>query len=528
LHYLLDHYLESAAALHPNNVAVIDAGRITTYAELDAASNQLANLLLAMGLERGDRVGIYMTKSTESLIAVYGILKAGGAYVPLDVQAPTARLGKICSHIGIRHLITGPDRSTSWPALMAEGAALEAVVVLAGDADGTQIPEGVAVYGPADVENQSVNRPKARTIAFDLAYVLSTSGSTGLPKGVMLSHQNAMAFVDWAAHEFRLTEEDRLSSHAPLHFDLSIFDVFAAAKVGAAVILVPPDKSFFPIDIAEFINENAITVWYSVPSILSMLSRNEWLEKERFPSLRTVLFAGEVFPTKHLRSLMGRLNHAEFYNLYGPTETNVCTYYKVPPLPEDETDPIPIGKSISNAEVFAVTDDGRLAAPGETGELFVRGATVMMGYWGDPEGTEQSLMPDPFGMSLGDRAYRTGDLVIQQPDGNFKFLGRRDHQIKSRGYRIELGEIEAALYAHPDVIECAAVAIPDDLLTNRIVAFAVVRNGLSGRELARFCSSRIPRYMVPESIEIGDALPKSSTGKIDREALNAVPTGLRK
>jgi acyl-coenzyme A synthetase/AMP-(fatty) acid ligase len=250
-----------------------------------------------------------------------------------------------------------------------------------------------------------------------------------------------------------------------------------------------------------------------------MLALRGGLNPGDLPRVRTVLFAGEVFPTKYLRTLMGLLPHARFYNLYGPTETNVCTYYKVPPLPEEQVKAIPIGKAITGVEAFAVTDDMRIAAAGEVGELYVRGPTVMHGYWDDPQKTESMLVQEPFGGDPRGKIYRTGDLVQEDEDGNFRFLGRRDSQIKSRGYRIELGDIESALVAHPGVVECAAVAIPDGLVTNRIKAFVVAREGVQAAELLRFCGDRLPAYMVPESLALRPSLTRTSTGKVDRQAL---------
>lgn len=313
--------------------------------------------------------------------------------------------------------------------------------------------------------------------------------------------------------------DDRLSSHAPFHFDLSVFDVFAAARGGASVTLVPPEASVLPRELRGFIEDARITVWYSVPSILTALAVRGGLQEGDFPDLRTVVFAGEVFPTKFLRALMQRLPHAVFYNWYGPTETNVCTWYRVPELPEHITEPVPIGRAIDNTEVFAVTEAGTRAAPGEVGELYVRGDTVMQGYWADPDRTSRVLVPDPLDPTAGGPVYRTGDLVVEGEGGNLRFLGRRDAQIKSRGYRIELGEIEATILSHPDVVECAVVAVPDEEVTNRIRAHAVVHEGLSVRDLARHCRAHLPKYMIPEVFDFTEALPKTSTGKIDRQAL---------
>jgi amino acid adenylation domain-containing protein len=500
---------------------VVDGARSLTYAELDRRSNQVARLLAELGVAPGDRVGLYLDKSVDSVVGLYGVLKAGAAYVPLDPGAPVRRLAYIVENCGIQVLLTGAEKQESWHCLREAGARLRALVVL--NAAGPQLngsAVGLPVHGSEAFDRLDPTQPEDSTISLDLAYILYTSGSTGDPKGVMLTHGNALAFVQWAVQEFGVTGDDRLSGHAPLHFDLSVFDVFAAAWAGATLVLVPATVSIFPFELARYIRSNRITVWYSVPSILAMLTLRGGLAPGDLPSLRTVLFAGEVFPTRYLRRLMEQLPHARFANLYGPTETNVCTWYEVRPLARDDARPIPIGRAIADVEVFAVTDDGRRAQPGEVGELLVRGPTVMRGYWGNPTRTADSLVPNPFRPEPHDPVYRTGDLAVQDETGNWLYLGRRDGQVKSRGYRIELGEIEATLYAHTGVTECAAVAVPDELVTNRIKVYVVSREGMEERALAEFCAERLPRYMVPELWEFREALPKTSTGKIDRRCLS--------
>jgi amino acid adenylation domain-containing protein len=522
MRFLLHHHLEDSARRMPGATAVEDRDRSISYAELDALANRVANLLIERGVRRGDRVGFYLEKSLESVVAIYGILKTGAAYVPFDPNAPTQRLAYIARNADIRHLLTGAEKADRWASLVNEGAPLEHVVVL--NADGAPeagLPSTVAVWTRADVERADASAPDVWQVHHDLAYILYTSGSTGDPKGVMLSHLNALTFVDWTVDEFGVTAEDRLSSHAPFHFDLSVFDLFAAAEAGATVVLVPPETSVFPIEVSRFIADRRITIWYSVPSILSMMTLRGGLKGGEFPGLKTLLFAGEVFPTKYLRKLMDLLPHVRFVNLYGPTETNVCTWYDVPQLDRERTEPIPIGKAIPNVECYVVDEEGRQVARGEVGELWVRGSTVMQGYWGDSERTVRGLITNPFTGPLTDRLYKTGDLVQEQADGDFKFLGRRDAQIKSRGYRIELGDIETALYAHPDMVECAVVPIPDELITNRLKAFVVVRGELSREDLVRFLQEKIPAYMVPDTFEFREVLPKTSTGKIERRALSA-------
>jgi acyl-coenzyme A synthetase/AMP-(fatty) acid ligase len=213
-------------------------------------------------------------------------------------------------------------------------------------------------------------------------------------------------------------------------------------------------------------------------------------------------------------------------NLYGPTETNVCTWYEVPEPPGDGAPPIPIGRVIAGVRAVAVADDGSPAGPGETGELHVAGPTVMAGYWNDPERTAQVLVPAARTGS-GHPSYRTGDIVRVGDDGVFHYLGRRDNQVKSRGHRIELGEIEAAILAHPKVAECALVAVPDDVVTHRLWACVVPDGGLEAADVTRQCRERLPRYMVPDHVELFEELPRTSTGKTDRQALHAVLAGRR-
>ena len=515
---LLNRLVSAAAEREPGREAVRDRGRSLTYAELESRSNRLAQLLRHEGVHRGDRVGLYLDKSLESLVGIYGILKSGAAYVPFDPQAPTTRLAYIARNAGIGVLLTGREKAGRWEELLGEAPDVRTLVLLNGaEADVAAPAARVRLLAGAALEASHDTDPGVSQSPDDLSYILYTSGSTGEPKGVMLSHENALAFVHWAVEQFAITSADRLSSHAPLHFDLSVLDLYGAAEAAATVVLVPSRAALFPAELSRFIHEEGITVWYSVPSALTMLQTRGGLETGAFPVLRTILFAGEVFPMKYLVRLMELLPHVRFYNLYGPTETNVCTWYEVPRYGAGEAPAaIPIGRALPGVECLAVDEDGTPVPAGEVGELHVRGPTVMHGYWGDPERTARSLSERD-----GERVYRTGDLVREDAGGDFLFLGRRDAQIKSRGYRIELGDIEAALYEHPLVLECAAVAVPDELVTNRIKAVVATREPVREIELAEHCASRLPRYMIPETFEFRDELPKSSTGKIARKLLEA-------
>ena len=514
---LLHDLLASAAERTPKASAVIDRERVVTYAELDAWSNSIARVLIENEVCPGDRVALFLDKSAEAVAAIYGILKAGAVYVPFDPTSPCTRLAYLARDAGIRVACTSSAKLSAVGEIVATGAPLTTAVVL--DSGAQSEPDVVVLAGAGAVRAKDHDRRAVRRIPEDLAYILYTSGSTGQPKGVMLSHRAALGFVEWAVAAVGVTATDRLSSHAPLHFDLSIFDLFAAATAGAAVVLVPSTTSRFPVEVRRFIEREEITIWYSVPSVLSMLALRGGLAAGALPSVRVVLFAGEVFPTKHLRELMRLLPHVAYWNLYGPTETNVCTAYRVTTLDVESDAPLPIGRAIDGDEAFAVTENDQLANSGEVGVLHVRGITVMSGYWNDPERTARTLAPSPFHAPLLDLAYCTGDLVRQRADGNFEFLGRSDLQIKSRGYRIELGEIEAALQAHAAVVEAAVVAVPDEMVGNRIHAFAAAVPDTAHRSLIDACRARLPGYMVPERLELLTTLPKTSTGKIDRRAL---------
>lgn len=525
--FLLHHLLMDSARLHPDKEAVRFEGQFLTYRQLDQMTNQVARMLGGLGVKRGDRVGIYVHKSLASAISVFGIMKAGGVYVPLDPNAPAKRLAYIARNCDIQALLTSTEQLPNLSQFFEEGTPIKNIL-LSDDLKpvSTEFPDGVRVVPWADIQQQPKGAPEAsEAIETDLAYILYTSGSTGDPKGVMISHRTIFTFINWCSDTFQITSEDRITSHAPLHFDLSTFDLYVTIKAGATVVLVPEKLSVFPVRLVQLLQEEHITVTYLVPSILSMMVNYGKLYAHDLSRLRLILFAGEVFPIKYLRDLVSAIPHAEYYNLYGPTETNVCTYYKVQPsdLEPERTQPVPIGKACENMEVFAVGDDGQLVSEvGKEGELWARGSCVAQGYWGDPEKTARNFVRNIHQPYYEEVAYRTGDIVTLHEDGiNWIYIGRRDHMIKSRGYRIELGEIEAAFYGHKGVKEVAVVAIPDEMVGNRIKAFVVPmdHNGLTVKELETHAAQKLPRYMVPESIEFRDELPKTSTGKINRPLL---------
>jgi len=499
---LLHRLLTASAERAPEAPAVRFQDETVSYGELDLRSNGLAAVLADEGVRSGDPVVLHLPKSPDAIAGLLGIMKMGACCVPVDAGTPAPRLRAVLDQCRARVAIASAetrDTLASQP--------LERVVDAS---EGGEISEPPAVEVSED----------------DLAYILFTSGSTGVPKGVELSHLNVRTFVDWAVATFALGHEDRLSSLAPLNFDLSIFDVFGALAAGASITIVPERLSMFPPRLAELIAGERLTVWYSVPSVLTLLATHGRLERHDFGALRLVLFAGEVFPTKYLRELMRAVPDPRYVNLYGPTETNVCTYYEVEEPPEGDA-PIPIGKPCEGLRVVALDGQGRpVKEPGVEGVLHVGGPGVTPGYHRRPEETEAAFVQDPAG---GGRLYCTGDWVTIDADGNYLFLGRRDHMIKSGGHRIELGEVEAALHAHPGIREAVAVAVPDELLGNRIraVVVPVDAEALDEQDVRRHCAGRLPRYMVPAEVELRDELPRTSTQKVDRArlALESVATG---
>ncbi len=518
--FLLWHHLRASARRYSSRPAVVWGDTTLTYGDLEEQSNRVATLLEASGIGRGCRVALYLPKSHRSVVVMLGVLKAGAAYVPIDPHSPPVRAAYVLHDCDVRGLVTTPERLTQLRAHFASLTAID-TILLAGD--GGELPEpleGVRIRRWEELASFQLE-PSARTsVENDPAYLLYTSGSTGNPKGVILTHRNALAFVDWGAETFGVQPGDKLSNHAPLHFDLSVFDIFVALRAGATVVMVPDKIALFPTQLAQWIDAECISIWYSVPSALTRLLLHGSLNRFRFRQLRAVLFAGEVFPVKYLRQVMAHFSEACFFNLYGPTETNVCTYARVPrPLPLDTTD-LSIGHACANTEVFALNADSQAIGTRETGELYVRGPTVMAGYWGLPDKSREVLVPNLLQTAFHERVYRTGDLVRLEADGSYSFLGRSDTMVKSRGYRIELGEIEAVLLQHSGVREVVVLAIPDEEVGARLKAVAALSDdSASEDELRAFCLARLPRYMVPEVFAFLEELPKTSTGKIDRRAL---------
>lgn len=509
-----------AALESGDRTAIVEPGKGSiSYAELARLAGATRDRLHALGVRRGDRVGVYLPKSIDTVAVIYGILEAGAAYVPVDAGAPAPRSAYILNHCDVRVVVTEPSLARRIRPELAQLAELPLFLLV------EHLGGGHGLAAALDALNRTSPAPGAATLhpsGDEVAYILYTSGSTGKPKGVTLSHDNAVSFVDWCSETFEPSRDDRFSSHAPFHFDLSILDIHLPLKHGACLVLVDEDVGKDPANLAGLIAEQGITCWYSAPSILALLAQFGRLHERDASALRLVLFAGEVFPVKHLRTLTGVWPKPRYFNLYGPTETNVCTFHEVPlPVPPERAVPYPIGRVCSHLEGKVVGLDGNHVEYGHEGELCISGRGVMLGYWGQPELTQKSFIVG----ADGKRWYRTGDIVVEAPDVGYVYRGRRDRMVKRRGYRVELGEIEAGLYRHALVKEAAVIALADADGGVRIRAFLAAHEGKrpSLIELKRFCAEHLPLYMIPDQFTWCEALPKTSTDKIDYQGLKGMP-----
>ena len=520
---LLQDWVTEQAERRPDATAVVMDGARWSYGQLEAWSNQLARTLQASGCERGDRVSLLLPKSPLAIVSLLGILKADCIYVPIDPSSPAPRVAKIVESAEPRLILASDRAGAVLDELLSDEGRRRSVSVGWMEADRLAEEHRPGAFSLADVRTARAAPLERRNRSADPAHILFTSGSTGTPKGVVITHDNVIHFVRWARAYFGLGPTDRMSGHPPLHFDLSTFDMFGAFAAGAQLHLAPPELNLLPSALAEFIRQGELTQWFSVPSLLSYMAKFDVVQYDDFPTLRRLLWCGEVFPTPALRYWMERLPHVAFTNLYGPTETTIASsYYLVPKCPEDDQAAIPIGTPCAGEELLVLDEQRRPLPRGDVGDLYIGGVGLSPGYWRDPDKTRAAFSPHPFSREPGARIYRTGDLARVGDDGQVYFLGRADSQIKSRGYRIELGEIEAALLTVDGIQECAVVAPATKGFEGTVICCAYVSRpgaALTPVELRRQLARLLPSYMLPSHWRACDRLPRNANGKIDRRRI---------
>ena len=459
---------------NPSAIAMREGKRTMRYRQLALKAGTVAYSLQQADILPDSRVALAMDRGIDAVCALLGILAAGCTYLPLDINSPLTRQSRILNDADVAVVIGDNARASSYQ-------------------------QYNWLDYPVTSERQLVI-PDINTE--QLGAILYTSGSTGMPKGVAISHRAMLVFSNWAKQLVNLNQDDRIASLAPFFFDLSVFDIFACLSAGASIDFVPSQLTMAPSQFSAWLAQHEISGIYTVPSVLGFLALKGNLENIHPACLRFVLFAGEVFATPLLTTLTGYLPNTQFYNFYGPTETNVCAYWQVITERLRDDRPIPIGHPACG---------NQLAIAEQTGELLVKGPTLMSGYWS--QGTLESPYADQ-------HWYPTGDQVSINTDGEYCYHGRLDRMLKCSGFRVEPAEIEHALKSLPGVVDCAVIGIADETAGQRPAATVVIQPGTSIQNLRRALQQQLPAYMVPARWKTAPALPLLANGKIDYPAIS--------
>lgn len=532
--YLIQHFIDDSLRENESRTAIKQGERVFSYGEIDDLSKRFQTYFSQSEILKSRRdagvpaerrnvaaqhgagmIGILSRVRAEAVVAMIGALRAGVKYVPLNTLAPSNWIGNVVKSARLELLLVDSQFLPVAEELRQYGVKQ---IVCIDENTNVELSKDIQTF--QHVKQLAPNTgEQTASLADDIAYILYTSGSTGSPKGIMITHRNAWTFIDWMEREFKLTKDDKVFNRAPLQFDLSVFDIFSTFAAGAQLVIAPMGFSTQAPDVVDFMREEEVTIVYTVPStFINWLSKGG-LERD-IPSLRLVLYAGEPFPIPYLRKFMECLPNTKVSNIYGPTETNIVTYFHIDRIPSD-WESVPIGKPVHDTEIFIVDEDLNSLPQGEIGEILVRGGTVFAGYFNDFERTGEKLIQSPF-HSYPTLCCRTGDLGKFLADGNIVYHGRADNMVKTRGYRVEIGEVESAISSIDGIDELAVVARPHEKYGNSLHAFiACSKNGPSVEDIAKELTLKLPSYMLPYEIIKLDALPKTSTGKIDRVGLKA-------
>ncbi len=511
----LHNYLTQSALSQPDKIALVCMRQRWTYAELEARSNALAHTLIQSGVVRGDRVIVFGDNTVETIIAFWAVLKANAV---VCIVNPLTKGDKL-------HYLLGDCRPTAlisdqhlWGVFQGPARAcphLRTVIVsgFAEDVNLTSLPNGQH-WDAAIAHSNSAHPPKQQGIDIDLAAIIYTSGSTGDPKGVMLTHRNMLAASTSISAYLEMRREDVILNVLPLAFDYGLYQMIMAFQAGARLVL---ERSFaFPAQILNLVVSEGVTGFPGVPTIFAIFAELRSLKSYDFSRVRFVTNTAANLPVKHILMLKELFPHSRIYSMYGLTECKRCTY-----LPPEDLDrkPTSVGVAIPNTELWIIDDTGRKVGPNVVGQLVIRGATVMKGYWEKPEATVKKLRPGPI---PGELVLHTGDYCRLDDEGYLYFVGRMDDVIKSRGEKVAPKEVENALMNVPGVKEAAVIGVPDEVLGQAIKALVVLDSGcrLTEKQLQKECQSRLESFMVPKYIALVDSLPKTDTGKICKTGLS--------
>jgi long-chain acyl-CoA synthetase len=510
---LVHEFFEISADRYPDKTALIFKEKRLTYALIESSANKLANALIKAGLRRGDRVSIFMDNSAESVISIYGVLKAGGVFSTLSPTLKTKKLEYILNNSESSFFISQWNKYAVFSESASDNAFLKRVIMCGNPDNRSPFDVSRFVGWEEFLNSQDDSRPDVFCIDMDLANIVYTSGSTGDPKGVMMSHLSMASAATSIMRYLENDDSDIILNVLPLSFDYGLYQVIMAFMFGGTVVL---EKSFaYPYVVIDKIIKEKVTGFPVVPTIVALLFQLKKLETFDFRHLRYLSNTGAALPVHHIRKLRSMFPHVKIYSMYGLTECKRVSY-----LSPDELDGRPgsVGKGMPNEEVYIVNSENERVGPGVVGELVVRGSNVMKGYWRSPAETDKVLRPGPY---PGERVLYTGDLFKTDEEGYLYFVARKDDLIKTRGERVSPKEVENTLYEIDGVSEAAVIGVPDEILGNAIKAFIVAKDGsnLTPESIMKYCTENLEAFMVPRFVEFIASFSKTGSGKIDKKLL---------
>jgi amino acid adenylation domain-containing protein len=515
---LVNEFLEKSAKIYPNKEALICQKNRINYKEIDESANSLSNALINLGFQKQDRAAVYLENSMESVVSIFGILKSSGVFVVINPQVKAGKLEYILNDCQVKVLITDDRHLKTISETLQNCSKLNGLIVvnnIKSDFSKEQSRKDLkTLFFNEILDKCPTTNPPKKCIDIDLASLIYTSGPAKNPKGVILTHLNMVTAANSVIEYLENKNDDIIISCLPLSFDYGLYQILMAFKFGGTVIL---ERSFlYPYQIIDTMIKEKANGFPIVPTMAALLLKLKNLDKYDFSNLRYISNTAQALPPNHIKQLQKLFPNIKIYSMYGLTECKRVSYL---PPEKLKSKPTSVGKAMPNTEVYIIDEKGeRVKSPGVIGELVVRGANVMLGYWNLPEDTSKTLKP---GHYPGERLLLTGDLFKMDEDGDLYFISRKDDMIKTAGERVSPKEIENVLYGLDDVLEAGVIGVPDDILGNAIKAFIALKAGskLTEKDILQHCSKHLENFMVPKQIEFCKQLPKTSTGKISKKDL---------